>query len=125
MFAIRRACIECKLGIMQRDHQRIRSVLMSRNAEFILFDEIVNGDGALMLLIRAAAPDRRFIERYRYKPAFAASLVHRSPQIEADGDGSCMCIETFGQPQRNGMWSQLAQAFGRAFQDRSALHEIE
>ena len=54
--------VEGELGVVQGDCQRIRTAILTGDAERIFFDEIVDRDGALVLLVGIAAPDRGLVE---------------------------------------------------------------
>src|ERR1700744_1117689 len=58
---------EGEFGVMQRYFQRVGAIVAIRQAEVVLFDEIVDRDLTLVLLIGRAAANRSLIERHRHE----------------------------------------------------------
>src|SRR5579863_6064532 len=66
------ADIEHQPAAVDAEIERIRPTIVTHRAEAVLFDQIIDGDRALMLDVGARSPDRGFIERHRDE---AAGLV--------------------------------------------------
>src|SRR3954454_21122792 len=84
--AVRRPDLEAELLFDKPKMQRVRPLVLVRDRERVGLQDVVDRDGALVLLIRVAAPDRRLVERHCDETiAGRARLVsdrlrHRSPR---------------------------------------------
>jgi hypothetical protein len=74
------ADVEAEPVLDDREMQRIGPALVARNREGVGFEDVVDRDRALVLLVRAAAADRGLVEGQRDEAAPVWSVIrHRSP----------------------------------------------
>ena len=73
--AVGGADLETELLLDEGEVQRVGAAVMLRHGEGVRLDDVVDGDGALVLLVRVAAPDGRLVERHRDQ---SGSLVRAS-----------------------------------------------
>jgi hypothetical protein len=78
--AFRRADVEAEPLLDEREVEGVRPAVMIRQAEGVRFQDVVDRDRALVLLVRVAAADGGFVERQRDEAApLVLGLRHRAP----------------------------------------------
>ena len=107
--------VERQFGIVQADMQLIRAAVMARQGKAIVLDQVVNGDGALMLLIRIAAADRGVVERDIDQAVGLLISGMALRLFKAQGDGQRMGVKALRLAERHRRRPDGAQAFRRTF----------
>ena len=129
MRAVLRVDLEAELLLDQRDAQRIGAAIVTRQGEVVLLEDVVDGDGALVLLVRVAAADGGLVEGDGDQPV--RSLLRspsplRQPQrfrrIATDRACPSSPLRT---PERDRCRAERPQSVRIAFQDRGSLHEVK
>ena len=68
--------IQAQLSLDQADGQLVGSVFAPGNGKVVDLDQVIDRNGALMLLIGRATAQRRLVERDQNKPVVAFGLTH-------------------------------------------------